>query len=77
MYKLEEERNKEKFEDIKKYENETEFLDKLIVLIAETLYERTTYVKNSDNETARNAFFPKLKEKIQELYCHHKNNNSE
>ena len=77
MYILEEERNKEKFKELKNYENEVEFLDKLIFLIAETLYERTRYVKNSDNDTKRSEFFPKLKEKIQEVYCQYKKNNSE
>ena len=47
---------KELFDSLKKRQDLNEYLDALVQMISQVLYQRDTFVKNSDNQEARNMF---------------------
>ena len=64
---MEEKKYKELFNKLKSIKDKKEYLDELIKLIEQILYERTWFVKNSSNSDLRKKFFDFLKLKIEEL----------
>ena len=59
----------ERFNKLKEITNNEEYLNKLISTIKEILYERTSFVKNSDNDSLRNEYFNTiLKDTISNTY---------
>ena len=48
---------KELFDSLKKRQDLNEYLDALVQMISQVLYQRDTFVKNSDNQEARNMFY--------------------
>ena len=60
---------KERFNELKDISNNDEYLNELVNMIKEILYERTSFVKNSDNDTLRDEYFNSiLKNTILETY---------
>ena len=61
---MEEKKYKELFNELKYIKDKKEYLDELIKLIEQILYERTWFVKNYINSDLRKQFFDFLKLKI-------------
>ena len=55
---------KELFDTLKQYKDNTLFLDEFIKLIGKVLYDRSSFVKNTDNNDKRDEFFALLKDVI-------------
>ena len=72
---MEEKKYKSLFKELNQYEDEKKYIDELIKLISKILYERTTFVKNSNNDSLRNEFYNKLKEIIKRIYSNYKGRN--
>ena len=58
----------ERFNLLAQYQDENEYIEELVKLIRTIHYERTNFVKNSDNDGARDEFFNFLKQEIIEVY---------
>ena len=63
---------KDLFSSLKQYKDEEQYIYKLTGLIGYILYDRDTFVKNSDNEDSRLEFYEFLKDKIAEIYKFYK-----
>ena len=77
---ISEEEHRKIFSSLSKYKDVDEYVEKLVELIRTIHYERTFFVKNSDNEKARDEFFDFLKKEFVEIYNTYKkysNDNSE
>lgn len=59
---------KKSFDSLKQYKDENQYLYELVSLISKILYERNTFVKNSENDSLRAEFYEFLKEKLKEIY---------
>ena len=59
---------KKLFENLKRFQDKKIYYDEIVNLIRKLLYERTSFVKNSDNNEKRTDFFKLLREKFEELY---------
>lgn len=56
------------FEELKKYNNNEEYLEQFINLVKQILSKRTVFVKNSENEELREEFFTSLKEVFLDIF---------
>ncbi len=56
------------FKQLKIYKDNEEYLNNFIELIKSILYERTSFVKNSDNNQLREEFFDKLKDIFKDIF---------
>ena len=60
---------KERFDKLKEITNDEEYLKEFIKLIGKTLYERDTFVSNSDNDSLRDEFYNNiLRDNILNIY---------
>ena len=55
-------------DSLKQYNDENKYIDELVKLIRVIQYERQAFVKNSDNNLARDEFFDFLKNEFIEVY---------
>lgn len=74
---MDSENYKKSFEDLKRYKEEESYFHEFISLIRKILYERKTFVKNSDNEALREEFYVFLNEKVREIYQFYKTRDGE
>lgn len=73
---MEKEKYEKIFESLNQYESEEKYLEELVNLISKILYERTTFIKNSNNDVLRENFYKKLKEIIKNTYEDYKIKNN-
>lgn len=67
----------EAFDTLKKYENEEEFINEFIKLLKQIFYSRTSFVKNTGDDSKRDEFFIELKRKFIESYNSYKSRNDD
>jgi len=64
------------FDSLKQYSNEKDYLDHLTLFIKDVMYERTVFVPNSDNDSIRDDFYKKLRDKLESIYHTYKSDKS-